>query len=297
MREPLFVDRPFFRTESVQVGVFRCHPDHPSFGDSGPTNTFCFVFPRTSVLIALRDGHPFVADPNVITLYNRDQAYRRAAISPDGDRSDWYAVSEDVLRDAIRRHDRRAAESNDRPIRFARAAADAATYREQRQLFVAIRDARAIDELFVEERVLGLLERVLASAYGDRTGTATPNKRAQDLVAAAQEVLGRRFAEPLRLADFAREINCSVYHLCRSFQRALGVTLHAYRDELRLRNALERLEEAADLTALALDLGYSSHSHFTSRFHRLFGESPSSTRVAFRFGGWQAHFRRTYSPS
>jgi AraC-like DNA-binding protein len=55
--------------------------------------------------------------------------------------------------------------------------------------------------------------------------------------------------------------------------------LHGDRNELRLRCALERLErDDCDLTRLALDLGYSSHSHFTSSFRVLFGVPPSAIR-------------------
>jgi len=55
--------------------------------------------------------------------------------------------------------------------------------------------------------------------------------------------------------------------------------LHAYRNQLRLRAALESLAERhADLTGIALDLGFSSHSHFTETFRRTFGRTPSSVR-------------------
>jgi AraC-like DNA-binding protein len=86
-------------------------------------------------------------------------------------------------------------------------------------------------------------------------------------------------AERLTLTRIARALGVSVFHLCRSFRRATGLTLHAYRDQVRLRAALERLEQGErDLTRLALDLGYSSHSHFTAAFRRSFGTSPSRTR-------------------
>ena len=43
--------------------------------------------------------------------------------------------------------------------------------------------------------------------------------------------------------------------------------------------ALERLAVGADdLTTLALELGFSSHSHFTDAFRREFGRPPSAAR-------------------
>lgn len=50
--------------------------------------------------------------------------------------------------------------------------------------------------------------------------------------------------------------------------------------------ALERLAEGADsLSRLALDLGFSSHSHFTTLFHRVFGVPPSVLKRRRRNGG------------
>jgi AraC-like DNA-binding protein len=48
---------------------------------------------------------------------------------------------------------------------------------------------------------------------------------------------------------------------------------------VRLRAALEALP-GQDLTQLALDLGYSSHSHFSERFRQVYGRTPSEFRRA-----------------
>jgi AraC family transcriptional regulator len=68
--------------------------------------------------------------------------------------------------------------------------------------------------------------------------------------------------------------------LCRIFRRETGVTIHEYRTRLRLRRAVASFRDGdVDLLALALDLGYSSHSHFTSSFRSEFGETPSAIRA------------------
>jgi hypothetical protein len=53
--------------------------------------------------------------------------------------------------------------------------------------------------------------------------------------------------------------------LTTAFRRTEGVPLHRYLTQLRLAQALVELPHASDLTALALDLGFSSHSHFRRR--------------------------------
>jgi AraC-like DNA-binding protein len=277
-------DRILFETAHVRVGAFRCAVDHPAFADSGPIRAHCFVFPRTPVVIQHRDGRPFAADPTLVTLYNKGQEYRRRRLSPEGDRCDWYAVSNDVLRDAVTEFDRHAADDDRRPIRFAFAQSDAPTYLTQRQLFAAIDARRQLDPLMVEETVFDLLARVLARAYASRRPHETlPTCAARARVEAAAEWMGRHFSDAASLADIALAVDASVFHLCRSFRRVTGLTLHEYRDHLRLRTALERLEDGrCDLTQLALDLGYSSHSHLTASYRRVFGEPPSVTRRSLR---------------
>jgi AraC family transcriptional regulator len=274
------VDRVVFATESVTIGAFRCAASHPSFRNSGPIRDDCFVFPRTTVLIQHDNARAFVADPTVITLYNRRQAYERRLVCADGDRCDWFAVSQDLLRAALMDRDPSAAEA-ERPIRFTHARADASTYLEQRRLFIDASDPAGVDVLDVEERVVALLDRVLTLAYNGRPqgprGPRLPSAR--ELADTAKAWIAPRVTQRLTLANIARAIDCSVFHLCRSFRRATGLTLHAYRDEVRLRLALERLEHGErDLSRLALDLGYSSHSHFTAAFHRSFDIPPSAAR-------------------
>src|SRR5262249_37447049 len=63
------------------------------------------------------------------------------------------------------------------------------------------------------------------------------------------------------------------------FQQRTGAPVHRYLTRLRLRASLERLADGeTDLTALALELGFSSHSHFTGAFRREFGRTPSAVR-------------------
>ncbi|MCI0638259.1 MAG: AraC family transcriptional regulator, partial [Gemmataceae bacterium] len=96
---------------------------------------------------------------------------------------------------------------------------------------------------------------------------------------AAKTYLASRLDQRITLDDVARAVHASPFHLCRIFQKHTGVPIHRYLAQLRLRAALERLQDGADdLTALALDLGFSSHSHFTDAFRREFGRPPSVVR-------------------
>ena len=122
---------------------------------------------------------------------------------------------------------------------------------------------------------------MLSLAYRDRRARSRALQLPSGiaLADAAKAWMATRVMQRLTLARIAAALDCSVFHLCRSFRRATGLTLHDYRNQVRLRLALERLEQGErDLTRLGLDLGYSSHSHFTAAFRRSFGTPPSDAR-------------------
>ena len=98
------------------------------------------------------------------------------------------------------------------------------------------------------------------------------------LVRRAKEILHDRLTDRLRLTDIAKNVGASPAYLTDLFTRTEGIPLHQYLTRLRLARALFELPQADDLTTLALDLGFSSHSHFTYTFRREFGRTPSAFR-------------------
>lgn len=77
-------------------------------------------------------------------------------------------------------------------------------------------------------------------------------------------------------------MGASPAYLTALFSRLEGISLHQYLTQLRLARALVELPHVDDLTALALDLGFSSHSHFSFAFRRVFGCTPSQFRNTTR---------------
>lgn len=136
--------------------------------------------------------------------------------------------------------------------------------------------------LALEEATLRLLDGVLGSLEPD--GAARPRRSStaeahEACFERARAELFRRFREPLQLADLARAVHASPFHLCRIFKQASGLPVHRYLTRLRLLEGLEELVESdVPLTELALDLGFSSHSHFTDAFRRELGMAPSELR-------------------
>ncbi len=276
------IDVVVFASPLLRVGRWRCPADHPDFLDSGPASDALFVFPRQSVWIQHAGGRPFVADPNTVTYYNKGQRYRRRQLSERGDHGEWYAVAPEAIADTLAVHEPAAIDRVERPFRFTHGPGDAGSYLRQRLVFEHVSREAEPDQLFVEETMLSVFGAVTRLAYQrDRQPVVTPRRRRGevDAVEAARDLITRRFRHNLSLSAIAREVETSVFHLSRLFHARTGFSLHAYRNQLRLRVALERLgERDIDLTEIALDLGFSSHSHFTETFRRNFGHTPSAVR-------------------
>jgi AraC family transcriptional regulator len=143
------------------------------------------------------------------------------------------------------------------------------------------------DPLWIEVTALQIIADALEAAFA-RQGLAAPSGKGRregteadhaDRVEAAKTYLASRMSECVTLDDVARAVGVSPFHLARLFRRRTGAPVHRYLTCLRLRASLERLADGAnDLTALALELGFSSHSHFTDSFRREFGRTPSDVR-------------------
>jgi len=274
------IDVVVFDSPLVRIGRWRCPADHPHFLDSGPSSDALFVFPREGVWIEHEGRDPFVADANTVTYYNKGQCYRRRKLSVRGDQCEWFAVAPELIVETLSTHEPAAIDRPYHPFPFSHGPSDAETYLRQREVFHHVSIEPAPDRLFVEEAVVSILGDVTARAYAAAAPKPQCRRRDDvDVIEAARDMIARRFTENLSLSDIAGEVVCSVFHLARIFKSRTGFSLHAYRNQLRLRSALQRLREPnVDLTGIALDLGFSSHSHFTETFRRAFGKTPSAVR-------------------
>jgi AraC-like DNA-binding protein len=99
-------------------------------------------------------------------------------------------------------------------------------------------------------------------------------------VARACAYLEAYYAERITLSTLAAQVGLSPFHLVRVFQRATGVPPHAYLESVRIRHAQRFLRQGMAAAAVAYEVGFSSQSHFTSRFHRIIGVTPGRYRQA-----------------
>jgi AraC-like DNA-binding protein len=143
-------------------------------------------------------------------------------------------------------------------------------------------DREPLEPLWADITGLQLVADVLESAF--LHNGRKPRKRVStsadhaERTEAAKTYLSAHIGENISLGEVASAVHASPFNFARIFHQQTGLPLHRYLTQLRLRAALERLAEAADITSLALELGFSSHSHFADVFRREFGITPSEFR-------------------
>ena len=189
----VFSDSIVFESALVRIGAFRCAREYPQFGDTGPIQNDCFVFPRTAVKIEHERGAPFAANPNIVTFYNQAQLYRRHPISDRGDECDWFGVRRDIAREIAQTFDPGVGE---KPFRIARGPCDSKTYLAQRRLFEQVRGGAMRDPLEIEETAIYLLARVLRQAHPE-TEPQPLTARQRALSHEIECMLSGQFSEPL----------------------------------------------------------------------------------------------------
>jgi AraC-like DNA-binding protein len=123
---------------------------------------------------------------------------------------------------------------------------------------------------------------VLRAAFNTDARTSKPSRGTRSLIRRTKEFLEANLASRIQLVDIGRVVGASPAYLTDIFRRVEGIPLHGYLTQLRLARALLELRHANDLTTLALNLGFSSHSHFTAAFRRAFGCTPSQFRESIR---------------
>jgi AraC family transcriptional regulator len=223
-----------------------------------------------------------VADSTVVPLYNPGLPYQRGKISRNGDRTDWFGVNAMALREILAVHGSPAADAQQRLFEHDYSRSTPAIFLAQRRVFEHVVSSPAPDPLRVEESVLTILDGVLSGLDSSRARPAPLSHAQRQVAEHLRAHLNVSFDGSEDLTALAGTVGASVFHLCRVFKRHTGQTIHGYRNQLRLRRALDLLRDTDDSLSIAMALGYSGHSHFTAAFHRVFGMTPSRYRALSR---------------
>lgn len=130
-------------------------------------------------------------------------------------------------------------------------------------------------ELIEREHAVHRFVMTLLRATNDRPARR-PSPRCPRAVATTRDVIQARYAEALSLEELARIAGVSVFHLERSFTRAVGVPIHRYQQLIRLHRAMQLIRLGESLAEVAATCGFADQAHMTRTFRRLHGWTPGA---------------------
>lgn len=262
-----------YHSPLVDVHDFACSAPagHCSGEEVAVADEIAFV--RQGVFVKRAADGRHLLDPTRVAVFRRNQPYRVDHPGEHGDHSTVLTFAAGPLHEAMTGFSRNAASP------FAALPSAIPVNRELLLAFHGLLGAlrlTPVDDLLVDERAMRALDAFRDAAAEAGPSPARPG-RENGRVEQARSLLSERWSSRLTLAALAAELGVSPYHLCRKFRAATGTTIHRYVTTLRMAAALERLSDYRDnLAQLALELGYASHSHFTTAFRSHFGLPPTA---------------------
>jgi AraC family transcriptional regulator len=266
------VPKTLLTSPTLTIRDTYCHGTHKHESPEECTRSTQLVFPYRGVYIRHVGQQRVVAEANQVLLFNAWQGYRVSDPVSGGDASLSLAIGESQLHELSPRdllHDGPGVIF--RPLRLridARTQSLIALLRHRLRQNIA-------EPLEAESLALTLVQHALGPRTAHRAGASAGR---QALVDRAKLVLASDSARRWTLADIAAEVRVSPVYLTQVFQQVEGLPLYRYQLRLRLARALDLIADSDDLSALALELGFSSHSHFTAAFRQMYGASPSTFR-------------------
>jgi AraC-like DNA-binding protein len=137
--------------------------------------------------------------------------------------------------------------------------------------------AQAARPLWYRGKALQLMAEFFFTRPGDDELLCDRQKRvARQRADAVIAILRQHPAEPLGLDAIARKVGCSPFYLSRTFSQETGMTIPQYLRRIRMERAAELLQSGKyNVTEAALEVGYSSLSHFSQAFCQTMGCCPA----------------------
>lgn len=232
-----------------------------------------FVFPYRGVYLRHVGADQAVADANHMLFFNEGQDYQVSHPVAGGDTSLVLSVSELALRELAPKHlvsDGERFTFNQQHLRIdARAQALVMLLRH------SLRNG-SIERLEAEGLSLTLMSRAIGPRTAREQGATRARRRLVDRV---KILLAGDLSRRWTLAEIAASIHGSPVYLTQVFAQVEGLPLYRYHLRLRLARALDLISEREDLSGLAQDLGFSSHSHFSAAFRQAYGVTPAEFRA------------------
>ncbi len=273
------IEEYLYQGRDVRIGKFDCRADHESFPLTESVADDMFVLATRPIWLRRGTRSFQYISPASVLLHTAGATIERRQDPGGRDLAYWFSVQPGEFSEALSSHGLTSSvprsgmhSSPQIQLRFASIVSEV--------------NATRPCALSIESQVLALLDEICRSAATNAGKTRNPvvrtesRAKAKRLVDCAREFIDNNLVDDTDLGTIASEVGLSSFYLCRLFKSMSGMSLHEYRIRQRLSLVLDRLSsgQGDDLSRLALDSGFSSHSHLTRTFSRRYGMPPSSFR-------------------
>jgi AraC-like DNA-binding protein len=231
--------------------------------------TTYLVFPYRGVYVRHVGSSDSVAESNQVVFFNRGEEYRISHPVTGGDACLSVGVAEHWLDELTPKEHVR--DNDGLTFRRQRLRIDARTQALVATLRYSL-DRNVAETLEAETLTLTLIRRALGERTSHAAGASVGR---QKLVDRAKLLLSSDLTRRWTLSEIGAAVGVSPVYLTQVFQQVEGLPVYRYHLRLRLARALDLLGEYDDLTSLSMDLGFSSHSHFTASFRQAYGRTPA----------------------
>jgi AraC family transcriptional regulator len=263
---------PLLITETMSIWDVVCPGKVRHESDEERTPETHVVFPYRGLFVKHVGDAKIVADPNQVLFFNEDEPYRVSHPLEGGDRCISIGVGTEALQQLASPDFLQV--NGHVSFNLPRMRIDARTQAMLARLRYSL-DRGLLETLEAETLALALLERALR---GRSSHAAVSSPGRQKTVDRAKLVLASDLGRRWTLAQIAATVGVSPVYLTQMFQQVEGLPLYRYQLQLRLARALDLLGNDSDLTGVALDLGFSSYSHFSCAFKKAYGLTPFEFR-------------------
>lgn len=130
--------------------------------------------------------------------------------------------------------------------------------------------------LWYQAKALELIAQFFFSASAEAEFFCDRQKRlARERVQRVGAILRECLVEPPDLEELGRRVGCSPFYLSRTFSAEMGKTIPQFLRQIRMERAAELLRSGKyNVTEAAMEVGYSSLSHFSQAFCQTMGCCP-----------------------
>jgi len=268
--------KPLLDTPTIALRDIVCRGDCRHKSPEECAQSTYVVFPYRGAYVRHLGSDEAVAEPNQVLFFNKGESYRISHPVGGGDACLSLAIEEPWLGELVPKE--RLQERGTPTFLSQRLRIDAGTQALVARLRYGL-ERGSIETLEAENLVLALVRR----AVGTRTAHAAKGSIGRKkLVDRTKLILTSDLSRRWTLAEIASEVGVSPVYLTQLFQQVEGLPLYRYQLQLRLARALDLLPRYADLTTLGIELGFSSHSHFSAAFRQAYRCTPNELRRCSR---------------